>query len=86
MEKKMSEINFEEISFEDALSKLENLVRELEAGKIKLDDAVAAYEQAVALKNFCEKKLNDAKLKIEKIELSPAGDIKLSSLDNIDEN
>ena len=86
MEKKMSEINFEEISFEDALSKLENLVRELEAGKIKLDDAVAAYEQAVALKNFCEKKLNDAKLKIEKIELTPAGDIKLSSLDNIDEN
>ena len=82
----MSEINFEEISFEDALSKLENLVRELEAGKIKLDDAVAAYEQAVALKNFCEKKLNDAKLKIEKIELTPAGDIKLSSLDNIDEN
>ena len=82
----MSEINFEEISFEDALSKLENLVRELEAGKIKLDDAVTAYEQAVALKNFCEKKLNDAKLKIEKIELTPAGDIKLSSLDNIDEN
>ncbi len=82
----MTETNFEEITFEDALSKLENLVRELEAGKIKLDDAVTAYEQAVALKNFCEKKLNDAKLKIEKIELTPAGDIKLSSLDNIDEN
>ena len=86
MEKKMSEINLEEITFEDALSKLENLVRELEAGKIKLDDAVASYEQAVALKNFCEKKLNDAKLKIEKIELSPNGNITLTPLDNIDEN
>lgn len=82
----MSEINLEEITFEDALSKLENLVRELEAGKIKLDDAVSSYEQAVALKNFCEKKLNDAKLKIEKIELDTSGNIKLSPLDNIDEN
>ena len=82
----MAEINLEEITFEEALSKLENLVRELEAGKIKLDDAVASYEQAVTLKNFCEKKLNDAKLKIEKIELSPTGNIALTPLDNIDEN
>ncbi|MBP5399113.1 MAG: exodeoxyribonuclease VII small subunit [Alphaproteobacteria bacterium] len=82
----MSEIDLEKITFEDALSKLENLVRELEAGKIKLDDAVTAYEQAVTLKNFCEKKLNDAKLKIEKIELDSNGNIKLASLDNIDDN
>ncbi len=36
-------MNTEELSFEDALIKLENIVRELEAGRIKLDDAVAAY-------------------------------------------
>lgn len=64
----MSETNIENINFEDALAQLENIVRELEAGKIKLDDAVNAYEKAVSLKNFCQKKLNDAKLKIEKIE------------------
>ena len=64
----MTETNIENINFEDALSQLENIVRELEAGKIKLDDAVAAYEKAVSLKNFCQKKLDDAKLKIEKIE------------------
>ena len=56
-----------ELSFEEALSRLEAIVRELEAGRIKLDDAVNAYEQAVGLKNFCEKKLQEAKLKIEKI-------------------
>lgn len=49
----MSEENINRLSFEEALSRLENLVRELEAGKIKLDDAVSAYEQAVALKKFC---------------------------------
>lgn len=40
------------MSFEDALAKLESIVRELESGRIKLDDAVAAYEKAVALKSF----------------------------------
>ena len=41
------------MSFEDALAKLEAIVRELESGRIKLDDAVAAYEKAVALKKLC---------------------------------
>ena len=45
------------LSFEDALAKLENIVRELESGRIKLDDAVAAYEKAVALKKLCKEKL-----------------------------
>ncbi len=55
---------------------LENIVRELEAGRIKLDDAVNAYEKAVKLKAFCENKLKSAQLKIEKIEVSPQGEIK----------
>lgn len=70
-----------ELSFEDALTKLENIVRELEAGRIKLDDAVSAYEQAVKLKNLCEKKLQEAKLKIEKIEVLPNGQTSLAPLD-----
>lgn len=64
-----TEIN--DLSFEDALAQLESIVRELESGRIKLDDAVKAYEKAVALKKLCETKLNAAKLKIEKIEISP---------------
>lgn len=64
-----SEIN--ELSFEEALAQLESIVRELESGRIKLDDAVNAYEKAVALKKLCKTKLNAAKLKIEKIEISP---------------
>ncbi len=69
-------MNVEEIkdlSFEDALSRLENIVRELEGGRIKLDDAVAAYEQAISLKQLCETKLEAAKLKIEKIETTADG-------------
>lgn len=82
----MSEENTDKLSFEEALSRLENLVRELEAGKIKLDDAVKTYEQAVALKKFCKQKLNDAKLKIEKIEIASDGTPGLTPLDKIDAN
>ena len=73
-----------DISFEDALLQLENIARELEAGRIKLDDAVTAYEKAVALKQFCENKLKAAQLKIEKIQLSPDGELQTVPLDKIE--
>ena len=75
----------QELSFEEALVQLENIVRELESGRIKLDDAVKAYEKAVALKKFCETKLRAAQLKIEKIELSPDGSLQTAPLDKTEE-
>ena len=75
----------EELTFEDALLQLENIVRELETGRIKLDDAVTAYTKAVNLKNFCEQKLKDAQLKIEKIEIQPDNSLSVSPLDKIEE-
>jgi exodeoxyribonuclease VII small subunit len=69
------------LSFEEALIQLENIVRELESGQIKLDDAVSAYERAVSLKKLCQDKLNAAALKIEKIEISKDGTISTTPLD-----
>ena len=66
------------MSFEDALAKLESIVRELESGRIKLDDAVAAYEKAVALKKLC----SAAALKVEKIEIGKDGTLSTVPLDN----
>ena len=77
----MNNDEIKELSFEDAILKLENIVRELESGRIKLDDAVKAYEQAVALKQYCENKLKAAQLKIEKIEVNKDGEISVSSFD-----
>ena len=82
----MQETNTENLNFEDALTQLENIVRELEAGKIKLDDAVTAYEKAISLKNFCQKKLDDAKLKIEKIEINIDGTPTLTAMDTNDDS
>ncbi len=81
----MTAEEIKELSFEDALIQLENIVRELESGRIKLDDAVSAYEKAVALKQFCENKLKAAQLKIEKIEISADGEIKTAELDKIED-
>ena len=54
-------------TFEDALTELETIVRNLEGGKVGLDDAVAAYEKGIALKKFCEQRLALAKEKIDKL-------------------
>lgn len=72
------------LSFEDALAQLENIVRELESGRIKLDDAVKAYEKAMALKKLCSDKLAAATLKVEKIELNKDGSLSTTPLDNVE--
>ena len=65
----MEKTNLDDLSFEDAMLQLENIVKELESGRIKLDEAVSAYEKAVKLKQLCEKKLKNAQLKIEKLNI-----------------
>lgn len=82
----MADVDFENLSFEDALAQLETIVRELEAGKIKLDDAVNAYEKATALKKFCEEKLKNAELKVEKINFNSDGSVFTEPLDKTEEN
>ena len=58
------------LSFESSLAELEELVRQLEQGKSNLEEAISAYERGAALKKHCEKKLSEAKVRIEKIRLN----------------
>lgn len=62
------------MSFEDALAELEEIVRTLEGGKGKLEEAITAYERGALLKAHCEKKLKEAQAKVEKISLGAGGD------------
>ena len=55
------------LSFEEALAELQALVKSLEKGDSKLDDAINSYQRGVDLKRHCEAKLRDAQLKVEKI-------------------
>ncbi|PZQ44542.1 MAG: exodeoxyribonuclease VII small subunit [Micavibrio aeruginosavorus] len=73
--------SLENTSFEKALSELEEIVRSLESGKAPLDESIQSYERGIALKQHCEKKLAEARLKIEKITLSPDGTPKAEAFD-----
>ncbi|MEN3168261.1 exodeoxyribonuclease VII small subunit [Gluconobacter sp. OJB] len=55
------------LSFEDALSELERIVRGLEGGQMKLEDAISAYERGAALRRHCDAKLGEAEMRVRAI-------------------
>lgn len=59
--------NIAELSFEDAIKELEGIVRRLENGDTTLDQAIEDYTRGSQLRSHCEKQLNEARLKVEKI-------------------
>jgi exodeoxyribonuclease VII small subunit len=61
----MAKNNIEKLDFETALSKLEEIVETLGDGKVNLEEMVDLYEQGIALKEHCSKKLTDAKMKVD---------------------
>jgi exodeoxyribonuclease VII small subunit len=61
------------MSFEDALAELEGIVRRLEGGQVKLDDAIQSYERGAQLKRHCEKKLNEAQQRVDRIVIGADG-------------
>ncbi len=58
-----------EMTFEQALEELEDIVRELETGEGDLDASIKGYTRGAHLKRHCEAKLKEAEAKIEKIVL-----------------
>ena len=70
----------QDMSFEQALSRLDAIVRRLETGDVELDAAVGAFEQGVQLKRHCEAKLAEARERVEQITQTPEGDITTTPL------
>ena len=63
----------EVMSFEEALNELQGLVKALEKGEAKLEEAIRAYERGAALKQHCERKLREAQAKVDKIVFTQDG-------------
>ena len=63
------------LSFEAAMKELEAIVRALESGSADLDKAIGDYQRGNALKLHCLAKLNEAKLKVEQINVKTDGSI-----------
>ena len=62
-----------QMSFEDALRALEEVVAKLERGDVQLDQSIALYERGAALRARCEAKLKEAEEKVSKITLDGTG-------------
>ena len=52
---------------EDALEKLENIVREMEVGEMPLDSALKSFEEGIRLIRFCSAKLEDTQRRVEQL-------------------
>lgn len=67
------ETKIDDMSFEKALSKLEEIVKELEDENISLESSMKKFEQGVKLSSNCLKKLKEAEKKIEELTRSEGG-------------
>lgn len=63
-----------DLPFEDALEQLEELVREMESDQIPLDDLIKNYEEGARLYRVCEKRLDEARGRIEIIRTKRNGE------------
>ena len=64
----MTNIKLEKLNFEEAMKELEELVDSLDKGDVSLDEAIAAYDRGTQLKDYCQKKLHEAKMKVDTIQ------------------
>jgi exodeoxyribonuclease VII small subunit len=74
------------VPFEDALKKLETIVEAMESGDLPLETLLAKYEEGTKLARICQAKLAEAELKIEQLEKTGAGELKLKPAPELSED
>lgn len=70
------------MKFEEALEKLENIIREMEEGELPLRESLDKYEEGAKLVDFCRKKLEAAEKKIEILRRTPEGEVRQEPFEN----
>ena len=67
------EEDLEELTFEEAYTRLEETVQKLEAGNLTLEESLALYQRGMTLAKYCSLQLDQAELTIKS--LTPSGDL-----------
>ena len=62
-----------EMNFENAIARLEQIVRALESGSAPLDDSLSLFEEGVRLVKLCNEKLDSAETRIKLLTETPSG-------------
>ncbi|MDI3482843.1 MAG: exodeoxyribonuclease small subunit [Candidatus Methanomethylophilaceae archaeon] len=76
----MNEESEEGLSFEKAMSKLEELVTKLDEGDLGLEESLSIYEEAVKLRDFCRKRLEEYERRVRKL-VDKDGELTLENFD-----
>lgn len=71
------------LQFEEALKKLEGIVEAMESDELPLEALLAKYEEGTKLVKICQGKLAEAELKIQQLEKTSAGEMKLKPLEEM---
>jgi exodeoxyribonuclease VII small subunit len=71
--------DIQELTFEQALAELEQIVARLESGQAPLEDSIRLYERGAVLKTHCETRLEAARLRVEKIVMGAGGAVTAES-------
>lgn len=66
----------ENMSFEESMKVLEDLVKQLESGELDLDKSLEVYERAVALRDRCRKILDESDRKVQTIMETASGTVR----------
>ena len=74
-----------ELSFEEAMARLEEIARSLEDGSADLDSALALYEEGIACVRRCGKLLDEAEKKIKMLQTDGEGNVSLEDFEVKDE-
>jgi exodeoxyribonuclease VII small subunit len=75
-----------ELSFEDALKRLEGIAREIEEGKIGLEESITRYEEGMKLVKQCRDILARAEQKIQKLQPTSSGHLEAGPFETPDES
>ena len=70
----------EEVTFEAAMKRLESIVETLGGGNLSLEDSLKMFEEGMELCKFCNKKLDEAEYKVEKLMEKKGGELSVEEL------
>jgi exodeoxyribonuclease VII small subunit len=82
MSEQQQPVDIAGLSFEAALAELEAIVQRLERGQLDLEASIEAYERGTALRRHCATKLEEARLRVEKITFDKDGKARLEPVDD----
>ena len=68
-------VNIENMSFEEAMKRLDEITEELSREGVSIDRSLALYEEGVKLARVCNEKLEDTERKIKMLQISQSGEV-----------